>query len=178
MKTNLIQTAGLFLMAALMATSLNAQHPRQGGKGSGPYEQRKERMAGFLALDLTEEQQEAMQTLRTENYKTLQPLKNQMAELKARERTLLSEETVDLKAVNKIIDEQTDLTNKMRKIQVTHKLEVKEILTDEQIMKLEQRREFNKGRHFRGEGLGSGRGSGRGAGQGQRYDRPYHRNWG
>ena len=37
-----------------------------------------------------------------------------MVELKARERTLLSEESVYMKAVNKTIDEQTDLTNKMQ----------------------------------------------------------------
>ena len=133
-------------------------------------------MAGYLALDLTEDQQEAMTSLRTENYKTMKPLKNKMAELKARERTLLSEETVDIKAVNKLIDEQTELNNKMRKIQVAHKVEVKEILTDEQIMKLDQHRKFSTNRHFRGEG--PNRGPGQGAGQGQRHARPYHRNLG
>ena len=177
MKTNLIKTAGLFMMVALMTTGLNAQASRQGGRGSGPNGQGKERMAGYLALDLSEEQQEAMKALRTENYKTIKPLKNKMVELKARERTLLSEETVDLKAVNKVIDEQTELSNKMRKIQVAHKVEVKEILTDEQIMKLDQRRKFSKHRRFQGEGPNSGRGQGQGAGKGQRNARPHHRNW-
>lgn len=177
MKTNLIKTAGLFMMVALMTTGLNAQNPGQGGRGSGPSGQGKERMAGHLALDLSEEQQEAMKVLRTENYKTMTPLKNKMVELKARENTLLSEETVDLKAVNKVIDEQTELSNKMRKIQVAHKVEVKEILTDEQIMKLDQRRKFNKNRHFRGEGPHRGQGQGQGEGQGHRNARPYHRNW-
>lgn len=178
MKTNLIKTAGLFLLIALMSTDLNAQASRQGGRGAGTKGANKERMAGFLALDLTEEQQEAMKTLRTENYKTIKPLKNKMVELKARERTLLSEETVDMKAVNKLIDEQTELSNKMRKIQVAHKVEMKEILTDEQIMKLDQRRKFSKHRNFRGEGPNRGQGPGQGEGQGQRHARPYHRNWG
>ena len=177
MKTNLIQTAGLFLLIALMSSNLNAQASRQGGRGSGTMGANKERMAGFLALDLTEEQQEAMKTLRTENYKILKPLQNKMVELKARERTLLSEETVDMKAVNKLIDEQTEISNKMRKIQVAHKVEIKEILSDEQIMKLEQRRKFRKNRHFRGEGPSRGQRPGHGAGQDQRQTRPYHRNW-
>jgi Spy/CpxP family protein refolding chaperone len=176
MKTNLIKTAGLFMMVALMTTGLNAQNPRQGGRGSGPSGQAKERMAKYL--DLTEEQQEAMKALRTENYKTMKPLKNKMVELKARERTLLSEETADLKALNNVIDEQTDLSNKMRKIQLSHKLEVKEILTDEQIMKLDQRRKFSKNRHFRGGGPNKGQGPGQGTGHGQRNAQPYHRNWG
>jgi len=162
MKTNLIKTAGLILMATLMLTSLNAQWSRQGGRGSGAYEHGSERMSAHFSLDLTTEQQEAMKTLRADNYKTMKPLKNKMLELKARERTLMSEESVDMKSVNKVIDEQTDLMNKMRKIQATHKVGVKEILTDEQEMKLEQRR-------------GYGRNKGQGANRGYRQNRPYHR---
>jgi Spy/CpxP family protein refolding chaperone len=174
MKTNWIKTAGLCVLVTLMTYGLNAQSPRPGGRGAGPYGQGNESMAGYFGLDLTEEQQEAMKTLRAENYKTIKPLKNKMVELKARERTLLSEETVDMKAVYKVIDEQTELSNKMRKIQVAHKVEVKEILTDEQIMKLEQRRNFSKHRRLKGDSMRRGlEGT-----PGQRDARPYHRNWG
>jgi len=173
MKTNLIKTAGILMMVSLMATGLNAQSPRQGGRGSGPYGQGFEKRSAHLALDLSTEQQEAMKALRIENYKTLKPLKNKMAELKAKERTLLSEESVDLKAVNKVIDEQTDLSNEMRKIQVGHKGGVKEILTDEQIMKLDQRREFRKSRKNKAQGPYRGQGVQRG----QRSAGPYHRNF-
>ena len=99
-----------------------------------------------FALDLTEEQQEQMQTLRLEHYKVMKPLRNQMAELKARERTLISEEEVDMKSIHKVIDNQTDLMNEMRKLQAEHKVAAKEILTDEQVMKLDQRRRFAKRR--------------------------------
>ncbi len=116
-----------------------------------------------------------MTSLRTGHYKEITPLKNKTAELKARERTLLSEESVDMKAVNKTIDEQTDLMNSMRKLQVEHQLAVKNILTDEQVMKLQQRRQFAKrnGMHGKGSFHGSdghrgNRGS-RGAGNGQGY---------
>ena len=165
MKTNLIKTAGLFLMATLMVSTLNAQSSRQGGRGSGANGHGNERMSAHLSLDLTTEQQEAMKTLRADNYKTMKPLKNKMLELKARERTLMSEESVDMKSVNKVIDNQTDLMNQMRKIQATHKVGVKEILTDEQEMKIEQRT-----RHGRNKGQGSKRGYSQG--------RPYHRNIG
>lgn len=162
MKTKLIKTAGLFLMASLMLTSLNAQSSQKGGRGTGAYGHGNERMFAHFSLDLTAEQQEAMKSLRADHYKTMKPLKNKMGELKARERTLMSEETVDMKSVNKVIDEQTDLTNKMRKIQATHKVGVKEILTDEQEMKLEQRSRY-------------GRNKGQGTNRGYRQDRPYHR---
>lgn len=163
MKTKLIKTAGLFLMGTLMLTSLNAQSSQKGGRGAGAYGNGSERMSAHFSLDLTTEQQEAMKSLRADNYKTMKPLKNKMGELKARERTLMSEESVDMKSVNKVIDEQTDLMNKMRKIQATHKVGVKEILTDEQEMKLEQRSRY-------------GRNKGQGTNRGYRQDRPYHRN--
>lgn len=163
MKTDLIKTSGLIVMALMLVTTVYAQSPRQGNRGSGPYGQGKASMSAHLSLDLTTEQEEAMKSLRTENYKTMKPLKNKMAELKAREKTLMSEETVDLKAVNKVIDDQTDLMNQMRKIQATHKVEVKEILTDEQEMKLEQRSQFKRNRA-------------QGSKRGYHMDRPYNRN--
>ncbi len=133
MKTNWIKTAGVFLLATVIVTGIDAQPRQQGG-----------RMHQHASLDLTETQQEQMTTLRTNHYKVIKPLKNKMVELKARENTLLSEESVDMKAVNKNIDSQTDLMNKMRKLQVDQRLETKSILTDEQVMKLDQRRKFAK----------------------------------
>jgi Spy/CpxP family protein refolding chaperone len=167
MKNRMIRTAGTILLTVVMVTGLQAQP--QYGKGNGPcglgfgpggygfgpggYGFCPKGQEGFQsgqgrgrmqqpALDLSEEQQEQMQALRLEHYKVMNPLRNQMAELKAREQTLISEEEVDMKAVNKVIDDQTDLQNKMRKLTVTHKLAVKEILTDEQLMKLDQGRNF------------------------------------
>lgn len=136
-----------------MMAVVNAQ-PRQGagpcGGGSGPGGQRvagygQGNMGGKLAcLDLTEEQQEQLKTLRLEHYKVMKPLKAEMSELKAREHTLFSADETDLKALYSVIDDQTALMNKMRKLQAEHKLEGKNILTDEQLMKLEQRRNFAK----------------------------------
>ncbi len=165
MKTKLIKITGLFLMATLMVSTLNAQSSRQGGRGSGTFGHGNERMSAHLSLDLTTEQQEAMKTLRADNYKTMRPLKNKMLELKARERTLMSEELVDMKSVNTVIDNQTDLMNQMRKIQATHKVGVKEILTDEQEMKIDQRTRFGKNKR-------------QGSNRGYNQDRPYHRNIG
>jgi Spy/CpxP family protein refolding chaperone len=65
---------------------------------------------------------------------------------------MLSEETVDMKALNKTIDEQTDLTNKMRKLQVEQQVAVKSLLTDEQVMKMQQRRQFASRDGFHGKG--------------------------
>ena len=143
MNTRNIKLAGALLVGILMVTAVNAQSHRQGGRGQGQGAGDGHKgMNRHASLDLTEEQQTEITTLRTAHYKAITPLKNKMIELKAKERTLLSEESVDMKAVNNTIDEQTDLTNSIRKLQVEHQLTVKSILTDEQVMKLQQRRQF------------------------------------
>ena len=125
----------------------------------------------FAKLDLTEAQSEEITTLQTEHYKTMKPLRARMVEIKAKERTLLSEESVDLKAVDKVIDQQTDLMNQMRKLQTKHQVAVKNVLSDEQVMKLEQRQRHSarmgQGRNGHGEGNRNGYGRGdRGYGRG------------
>ncbi len=158
MKNQWINRAGIVLVAAMIATGLNAQSPGKGHRG----------LAQNLSLELSEEQQAQMTGLRTAHFKTMNPLQNKMAELKAKERTLLSEEQVDMKAIYNVIDEQTALLNKIRKLQAEHRVNVRGILTDEQVMKMELRRHpaNRPGRH----GNNSSRPAFRGG--------PYHKNVG
>lgn len=138
------------MLAVIMLSGVDAQ-PRYGrgngpeGQGLGPCGQGYAKMHPF-SLDLTEEQLEQMNILKIEHHKVMKPLRNQMAELNARERTLLSEDEVDMKSIHKVIDDQTDLMNKMRKLQAEHKVAARKILTDEQVMKLDQKRKFDKRR--------------------------------
>jgi len=184
MNTRFIKTAGALLLGFLMITAVNAQN-RPGGRGLGPcgsgdgpaYARGLNqtdnapygRAGQFARLDISEEQQTEITTLRTAHYKEITPLKNKMAELKARERTLLSEESVDMKAVNKTIDEQTTLMNSMRKLQVEQQVAVKSLLTDDQLMQFQQRRQFARKTGFHGRiGNRGNRGNG-GSGMGRGY---------
>ena len=173
MKTRMIKTAGILFLSMLMTTSLNAQRFNQGGRGLGPcgLGDGPGRADRYAALDFSEEQQAEITTLRTAHYKEITPLRNKMAELNARERTLLSEETVDMKAVGKTIDEQTALTNSMRKLQVEHQVAVKGLLSDEQLMKLQQRRQYalRDGRRGNAGWKGAGIRDGQGSRQSARY---------
>lgn len=159
----MIKIAGVFLLALLMTSAMNAQPNRQGNRGMA----NGERSGAVTRLDLSEAQSEEITKLRTELYTSMKPLKAKMAELRARERTLLSEESVDLKAVDKVIDEQSDLTNKMRKEQVRHQVAMNNVLSDEQQMKLEQgrRHSVRMGQAPKGRGAGSGTGYNRGYGR-------------
>ena len=176
MKTHWIKTSGLILLSALFTIGLNAQ-PQGGrnwdragigdGQGRGYHQgQGKGYMAQHAKLDLTEEQQEQIKALRLEHHKTMKPLKNKMLELKASERTLMSEESVDLNKVNSVIDEQTELSNQMKKLQAAHRVEMKEVFTEEQLFKLEQLRKVKKNRR------------GHGPAMNHRPGRGYHRNMG
>lgn len=168
MNTRIIKTAGALLLGFLMITAVNAQN-RQGGRGQGYNGSEKSYGHQFAKLELTEEQEAKMTSLRTDHYKEITPLRNKMSELKARERTLLSEESIDMKAVNKTIDEQTDLMNSMRKLQVEHQLAVKSNLTDEQVMKLQQRRQFARRNGMHGKSGHRGARYNGGKGMGQSY---------
>lgn len=163
MKTRMIKNAGVLLLALLMTSAMNAQPNRQGNRGMA-YGEREGR---FAKLDLSEVQSEELAKLRTAHYKSMKPQKAKMTELRARERTLLSEESVDLKAVDKVIDQQTDLMNKMRKEQTKHQVAIKNVLSDEQVMKLEQRRRHSTrmGQARQGRGAGPGFGHDRGSGR-------------
>jgi Spy/CpxP family protein refolding chaperone len=174
MKYNMIKIAGVFLLALLMGTAIHAQSNRLGNRG-------------LDNLELSEAQSEQITQLRTDHYSTMKPLRAKMAEIKAKERPLLSEESVDLKAVDKTIDQQTDLMNQMRKLQIKHQVAVKDVLTDEQVMKLEQRQRYAARRgqarfgHGQGPGIGYGRGYARddargyGRDDGRGYGRGYAR---
>jgi Spy/CpxP family protein refolding chaperone len=170
MKTQWNRTKWALLLSVIVLTGVNAQPG--GGQGYGPQHPDNQEfvpgkgMAQPFSLDLSPEQQEQMKAIRLEHYKVMKPLRLKMAELRAREQTLLSEDPADMKAINQVIDEQTNLMNQIRKNQVEQKLAVREILTDEQQMKLDQHR-----------GFAANRGACRGSVQGPcRSGRPCHRN--
>lgn len=156
MKNKWIRTATVLLFATSMIIGINAQPP--GGKGMGPKGQAYGPAQGLKFLNLTEEQEEKLSSLRLEHYKEMKPLRAQMAELKARENTLMSQEEIDVKSVNELIDEKSGMMNKIQKMQLNHKLALRDILSDEQQMMLEKKRmmahrgDGHRGNAYRGNG--------------------------
>ncbi|NOR76282.1 MAG: hypothetical protein GQ525_14145, partial [Draconibacterium sp.] len=63
----------------------------------------------------TEEQQEAMKTLRLETANKVKPFKNQLRELMAHQQTLTTADNADLKAINKNIDEMSGAKTEIAK---------------------------------------------------------------
>jgi Spy/CpxP family protein refolding chaperone len=103
-------------------------------------------------IDLTNAQKEAFQKSRTETEKLVQPLRNQLGEARAHQKTLTTAEKPDMEAINKNIEKMGYLQTEIEKIQTKHRLEMRAQLTEEQRLKMD-----NAG--FRkGEGRDGGRG--------------------
>lgn len=106
---------------------------------------RSERGGGNINfLDLTDEQKEAMSGLRVEYMKQMQAAKNEMAEKKARLRTLTTTEAYNQNAIDKVVDDISKLMATQMKAGIEYRQEVKTILTEEQLVKFNRKGNFGK----------------------------------
>jgi len=96
---------------------------------------RMERKAGAHEMNipnLTEEQKTKIKSLRLATMKEIQPLRNQLGELRAKGKTLTTCEKSDMKAINANIDDITKLQNQIMKIREANHQQIRVLLTDEQ----------------------------------------------
>lgn len=82
--------------------------------------------------NLTDEQKAKIKELHVANYKETNPLRNQLGELKAKQKTLSTAENPDMKAINANIDEITKVMNQLMKSKAAFHQKVRALLTDEQ----------------------------------------------
>jgi Spy/CpxP family protein refolding chaperone len=121
------------------------QRYRQGGPmhmmqdqqpGRGPMHmmnnQQPGRERGMMIPNLTDDQKAKIKDLKTQLAKETLPLKNQLGELKAKERTLTTAATPDMKAINANIDEITTVRGKIMKATEGTNQKIRALLTDEQ----------------------------------------------
>ncbi len=164
MKNQWLKIIGALLLSGALVTGLDAQ-ARNGrgfdaGNGRGYVQGQGLESPRWAALNLSDEQTKQVETMRVEHYKEMKPLKSKRVELKAAERTLMAEFDVDVKGVKSIIDQQTDLQNTIMKKSLENKLALRSVLTDRQLMKLDQMKQR----------------PGNGKGAGLRADRPHRQN--
>ena len=108
-------------------------------------------------LNLTDAQKDAFKESRLAIQKQLQPLRNELGEAKAHQKTLVTAEKADLSAINKNIEKIGDLKVEMAKIQAKHHLEMRAQLTDEQKLKFDLRKgKMGRENGFRGMKHGRG----------------------
>jgi Spy/CpxP family protein refolding chaperone len=99
-------------------------------------------------LNLTDAQKEAFKQSRLALQKQLQPLRNELGEAVAHQKTLTTAEKPDITVINKNIEKIGELRVEMAKIQAKHRLDMRAQLTDEQRLKFDMFKE--KMKHERG----------------------------
>lgn len=136
MKTVKFLTVIFIALAFSMQENLMAQTDEGNEKG-GDHKafMNKEHFGGAFEMmipNLTEDQKTKIKSLQLTHFKEIRPLKNQLGELKAKERTLTSVDKPDMKAINANIDEITKVQNEIMKARESHHQQIRALLTDEQ----------------------------------------------
>jgi len=162
---------GIFTLAVasvIMVLSGNIMAQRGMGRGMMSENGDGPRMAQCNIPDLTPDQEAKIKDLRTSHLKEVTPLRNEMNEKKARLQTLQSAENVDLNAINKTIDEISQIKATLMKKGAAHRAEVSSLLTDDQKVFFNSRGAGSKGgKHGKhGNGCMGQAGNGKGFGQG------------
>lgn len=108
---------------------------QQGKKGNGMKQKAGKQMKqGRNLLDLSDEQKEQMKELRIAHLKDTKGLKNELEVIRLNQKHLMTAENVDKKAVMANVDQLSGVQNKLTKKGIDHKMEVREILTEDQLV--------------------------------------------
>lgn len=165
------------------STSIFAQNGRNYSR-QGNYNYRAQNQVCQRIPDLTEDQQTKIEALRVNHLKEMTALRNQTDILRAKKRALMTSDNADMKEINSVIDQMTELQNKKLKASAKHQQEVRSLLTDEQKVYYDSRpgrghrngkgmRSGRRGRGY-GQGAGYGQGNGQGLGYGNGQGRGYN----
>jgi Spy/CpxP family protein refolding chaperone len=156
MKTKVL----VFAVCMGFTTLLMAQPKENGSKNParGPeHEMRMNEEHGpENGLNLTDAQKEVFKQSRLATQKQIQPIRNELGEAEAHQKTLMTAEKTDLAAINKNIEKIGGLKTEMAKIQAKNHLDMRAQLTEEQRLKFDMHRGEMK--HGKGtEGMKSNR---------------------
>lgn len=97
-----------------------------------PDRPQRQMLEGCIIPDLTEEQEAQFNVLRLERLESHTQHRNQMDELRARKRNLMTQKDSDMDAIEAIIDEMTAAKNAHMKEAAKHRQAIRSMLTDEQ----------------------------------------------
>jgi len=176
MKKIVVTQIMIFLLAVAPVSNIFSQQGRglgPCGLGLGPGN-----FLNYRILDLTEEQKTQMRELWLEQSEVLNPLNTELQKLRLAYWDLIAESDEDLDAINKNIDQQTDLQNKIMKENARFRKKMEGLLTEEQKELLDSEFPFGRGMYGRWNPPGRGYGQGYRDGFGRGYGRGYGRGFG
>jgi Spy/CpxP family protein refolding chaperone len=141
-------TALVFMFAILLSLTTMAQGQKQRLERQQKLEQYADNdHHRFPAAKLlTEDQKEAIKSIRMESMKEAKTFRDLLRELKAHHQTLMTAETADMKAIYKSLDKQGELQTELSKIRAKSRIEIQSLLTEEQKLEMQSLKE--KHRHL------------------------------
>ena len=152
------------MVAGLLAIMNSSYAQPQGNPGGERFNQQAQRERGPANLNLSDEQKSKAEELRLNMQKSALPIRNQIGENKAKLRTLSTSENPDMKAINKLIDQNAELRAKLEKLRAANHQEFRKMLTEEQRVKFDSRshgrmqnRDFQRGERHQQSGHRQGR---------------------
>jgi Spy/CpxP family protein refolding chaperone len=140
MRTKIFMIVLLMSISAVLVAQPEGVTPKKvqkQGQGMQKGMPRERMQQGMQALNLTDTQKESFKKNMMATQKQLLPLRNELGEAEARQRTLNSAEKPDFGAINKNIDKVAGIRAEMAKIQTKNHLEMRAQLTDEQRLKFD-----------------------------------------
>lgn len=151
MKAKILILAVCMSVSAVLVAQPKEQGPERtfhGRSGDARMQRDKSPVNG---LNLTDAQKEAFKKSMMALQKQLQPVRNELGELEARQKSLTMVDKPDMAAVNKNIEKIGSLKVEMAKIMVKHHLDMRAQLTDEQRLKFDAfKHRMKEGRGMKG----------------------------
>jgi Spy/CpxP family protein refolding chaperone len=166
MKAKILMLAIMMSLSAIVIAQTSDLVPKKQDMQGKEWEMQrkaaaKQRMQGAAnGLNLTEAQRTSFKEGMIALQKQMQPLRNQLGEAEAHQKTLTTAEKPDLGAINKNIEKIGEIRVQMAKIQVKQRLEMRAQLTDEQRLKFDMmKRGMRDGKGPKGpKGMKNGKG--------------------
>lgn len=152
MKTKVLMFVVLMSMSAVLIAQPTENGPKKSFRGHDREMRMEEGQRGFAkGLNLTDAQKDAFKQSMMAMQKEIKPLRNELGEAMAHQRTLVSVDRPDMAAINKNIEKIGALKVEINKLQVKHHLDMRAQLTDDQRMKFDMLKEkMRKGRGQKG----------------------------
>lgn len=148
MKTKVLMLTVFMCLTTVLVAQPNEKGEGKSRRGPNPEMRMGEQRVHGNGLELTNAQKESFKQSMMAMQKQLQPIRNQLGEARAHQKTLTTAEKPEMDAINKNIEKMGALQTEMAKIQNRYHLEMRAQLTDGQRLKFdrfEQRKKAGKG---------------------------------
>jgi len=138
MKAKILSLVLLLGLSVAVFAQKAENGPKNDMRGQGHAQMMQDGKRGpAQGLNLTDAQKDAFKQSMMDMHKKIQPLRNELGEAKAHQKTLMTAEKPDVSAINKNLEKIGEIRVEMVKIQVKHRLDMRAQLTDEQRLKFD-----------------------------------------